>query len=376
MARYELIVTVQDSDIVNARTLEDAQADGKVQMDPLTRRTIDVFEEWLRDGKITKANEMQVLGMHLYRAIFSGRVEDLFQETLKRARNQQQRLRVQLSFKPKAGELASMPWEYLYSPDTDMEPGFWFATHLNLVLSRYMPLGSERDQAVPSVDNKVRILVVVSQPEDLGPVIADPVIDQIKKLQEKLPIELEIHRETTLDSLVDKIQEVQPNVVHFIGHGRFNREEGQGQIALLAFNNNADWCADSQFASVFSQVSPKPRLVFLHLCESATAKLDAFSSTFSGLAPKLIQAEVPTVVAMQYPITNLAAIAFTRAFYESLGKGSTIDDAVQEGRFRITTRIAGAMDTRVFGTPVLYMRSRNGELLPPNRLINAVAGGA
>jgi hypothetical protein len=78
---------------------------------------------------------------------------------------------------------------------------------------------------------------------------------------------------------------------------------------------------------------------------------------------------------MQYPISNLAAIAFSKAFYESLGKGEAIDDAVQKGRFRITTRVAGAMNSRVFGTPVLYMRSRDGILLPQNNPLSGAAGG-
>jgi hypothetical protein len=345
-------------------------------MDPLTRRTIAIFEGWLRNGKITHSSELQVLGMHLYRAIFNGAVEDLFKTIFRKAQGQQERLRVQLSFKPNAGELASLPWEYLFSPDTDTEPGFCFATALTLVLSRYMPSTTKRDETLLSSDDKLRILVVVSQPTDLGPVIFEPVIEQIEKLKEQLPIELTVHTDTTLDSLVDKIEEVKPNVVHFIGHGRFNRDEAQGQIALLAaVTNLAEWCADDQFASVFTQVRVRPRLVFLHLCESATVELSAFSATFAGLAPKLIQAGIPAVLAMQYPISNLAAIAFSKAFYESLGKRDPIDDAVQKGRFRITTRVAGALNSRVFGTPVLYMRSRDGVLLLQNSPLAGTAGG-
>ena len=376
MAKYELIVTVEDSHKVNARTPDDEEANADFAMDPLTRRTIAIFEGWLRNGKITHSSELQVLGMHLYRAIFNGAVEALFERVFRQACSQQERLRVQLSFRQDVGELASLPWEYLYYPDTDAEPGFCFATALTLVLSRYMPSTSKRDETLRSTDNKLRILVVVSQPTDLGPVIAEPVIEQIEKLKEQLPIELTVHTDTTLDSLVDKIEEVNPNVVHFIGHGRFNRDEAQGQIALLAaVTNVAEWCADDQFASVFTQVRARPRLVFLQLCESATVELSAFSATFAGLAPKLIQAKIPAVLAMQYPISNLAAIAFSKAFYESLGKGEAIDDSVQKGRFRITTRVAGAMNSRVFGTPVLYMRSRDGILLPQNNPLSGAAGG-
>src|SRR5205823_2530038 len=99
------------------------------------------------------------------------------------------------------------------------------------------------------------------------------------------------------------------------------------------------------------------------LCEGGAVDFDA---NYAGLAPQLVRAGIQAVVAMQYPISNNAAIIFSRAFYRAMAKGEPVDIAVQTGRYRITTSISKAYDSRVFGIPVLYMRSRDGVIQPPN----------
>jgi outer membrane protein assembly factor BamD (BamD/ComL family) len=60
---------------------------------------------------------------------------------------------------------------------------------------------------------------------------------------------------------------------------------------------------------------------------------------------------------MQYQITDKAAIEFCSAFYESLADGLPVDAAVTEAR------VAVSMDSVLeWGTPVLFMRSRDGRL--------------
>jgi CHAT domain len=57
------------------------------------------------------------------------------------------------------------------------------------------------------------------------------------------------------------------------------------------------------------------RLVFLNSCEGAKgSESDAFSST----AATLVRRGIPAVVAMQYEITDKAAIEFSRDFYEAV----------------------------------------------------------
>jgi CHAT domain-containing protein len=106
------------------------------------------------------------------------------------------------------------------------------------------------------------------------------------------------------------------------------------------------------------------RMVFLNSCEGARgSERDAFSST----AATLVRCGIPAVVAMQYEITDAAAIEFSRSFYEAVADGLPVDAAVAEARTAVS------MESMLeWGTPVLYMRSPDGrifDILPAqNRL--------
>ena len=80
---------------------------------------------------------------------------------------------------------------------------------------------------------------------------------------------------------------------------------------------------------------------------------------FSSTAATLIRRGVPAVVAMQYAISDRAAVEFARALYERLADGAPVDTAVGEARKAISLASSGTME---WGTPVLHMRSPDGRL--------------
>jgi CHAT domain-containing protein len=101
------------------------------------------------------------------------------------------------------------------------------------------------------------------------------------------------------------------------------------------------------------------RLVFLNSCEGARGSpRDAFSST----AATLVRSGIPAVVAMQYEITDRAAIEFSRSFYDAVADRLPIDAAVAEARTAV--KMGSALE---WGTPVLYLRSGDGLIfnIPP-----------
>jgi len=93
-------------------------------------------------------------------------------------------------------------------------------------------------------------------------------------------------------------------------------------------------------------------LIVLNACETATG-------TWAGLAPALVRAEIPAVVAMQWPIEDQAAIRFSRSFYRTLSMGRTIDECVAEGRLGAS---AAHSDPNDWAAPVLFLRSLSGQL--------------
>ncbi|MCS6872250.1 MAG: CHAT domain-containing protein [Anaerolineae bacterium] len=356
----ELIITVEnDSRSIQARRRADEKtARGTVrgfERNSLSRRTIRLFEAWMRANKFSNSQEVAVFGQHLYHLLFDADIERLFEESLSIAKANGERLRLQLSFEAGAAELANLPWEFLHYPRGD----YFLCSHVDLVLSRYFARHS-RQTLRP--DGTLRLLVAVSKPTDLGPVLEPRVIESIQRLSEAYPVQVEVLHKATVAAFTERMQTFQPHVLHFIGHGTFNPETGSGEVALLKPDETADWCSDSDFADWCSLSGALPRLVFLHLCEGGRAD---WRESFGGLAPRLVQKGVQAVVAMQYPITNMAAIDFSRIFYEALVRGEPLDYAVQLGRQAFTTMRQHSV--RTFGTPVLYLHSADGLIQPADR---------
>jgi hypothetical protein len=101
------------------------------------------------------------------------------------------------------------------------------------------------------------------------------------------------------------------------------------------------------------------RLLFLNACK--TAQVFA-SGPFSGVATALLQVGIPAVIAMQFPITDAAALAFSEGVYRRLALGDSIDEAVAEGRLAIRRRLPDSLE---WGTPVLFLRAPDGRLFLP-----------
>ena len=362
MSYIELQVLVEDERRVRVMVSPGgAEASGEFRLTPLFRDLIDVFDSWVREKKITHRDEMKALGALLYTALFDGDTEQLFRRTLEGIQKPD-RLRLQLVFNQAALNLASIPWEFLYRPDRETSLGFFLATHPRLVLSRYIPLEWNRESL--SIDDELRFMAVISKPKvepgELGPVLEYPVVEVIEELCQNHGFDLFKLENPTTEQFFENLEKVDPHILHFIGHGRYNPDQKRGEIALVkADRESAEWVTDTTFAEYFDNV--KPRLVLLHACEGA--QID-FSNKFAGLAPQLIHRRIPAVVAMQYEVTNETAIRFSKIFYKLLAQGEPVDGAVQEGRRQITILDPNAYNNRDFGTPVLYMRSRDGLIMP------------
>ena len=98
------------------------------------------------------------------------------------------------------------------------------------------------------------------------------------------------------------------------------------------------------------------RLAVLAGCN--TGRRDGIS-VWSGIAPALVKAETPGVVANQYKITDKCAVAFSHQFYQALAGGLPIERAVTAGRIAAYNADKTGRD---WGVPVLYLRAADGQL--------------
>ena len=129
----------------------------------------------------------------------------------------------------------------------------------------------------------------------------------------------------------------------------------EGAIALVGETGETDELTATQLGLLLSD-HPSLRLALLNACEGAKG---GKSDIFSGTAATLVRRGLPAVVAMQYEITDRAAIEFARTFYEAVADEMPLDAAVSEARKAVRLSISGTVE---WGTPVLYMRSPDGVL--------------
>jgi hypothetical protein len=327
----------------------------------LDAELIRVFERGLSDrGREWQLADIRAFGGLLHRSLFPSDAWRWVEQILD-ALPPGDRIRFQLAFTAEGlGHLAAIPWEYLRVPDREGREGFFLATDRRCLLTRYIP--SEQKRPRPAPAERVTVLALVSQPDDptLGEVIADPVLSSLADIADKLPFDLTVQRQPTRDTLTEAVAELDPDVIQFIGHGRYDDADEQGRIALVDQAGRADWVGEAALAQILGDVGDMPRLVFLHSCSGA--QID-YRASFAGIAPRLIRRGTQCVVAMQYAVTNRMAVAFSQGFYRGLADRLPLDEAVQAGRRSLSVHYEG--DPRLLGIPVVYLNSRDARLLAP-----------
>lgn len=362
MAVSEIEVTISpNGDVITRRDDGGYGPRGLHGVQGLDAELIRVFERWLSDrGREWQLADIRAFGSLLHRALFPSDAWRWVEQSID-ALVSGDRIRVQLAFPAEGlGHLAAIPWEYLRVPDRAGREGFFLATDKRCILTRYLPMELGRPKSAPA--ERVKVLVLVSQPEDptLGEVIAEPVLVGLADIASKLPFDVTVRHQPTRDTLGEAVVELDPDVIQFIGHGRYDELAEQGRIALVDESGRADWVGEAALAQLLGDEGDMPKLVFLHSCSGARTD---YRASFAGIAPRLIRRGTQCVVAMQYAVTNQTALAFSKGFYQGLVGGLPLDEAVQAGRRSLAVHYES--DPRLLGIPVVYLNSRDALLLPP-----------
>jgi hypothetical protein len=294
---------------------------------------------------------VQEFGRALFDALFSGEILARYIGSRRGADAQHKGLRLKLRIR--APELAALPWEFLYDP-----------SHADYVcLSRWTPLVRYPEAAQPirplPVTTPLRILGMVANPTDQDRLDTKREQQRVAKAVEHLKsrglLVLEWCPGQTWRDLRDIMLQGEWHIFHFIGHGAFDRNLDEGIIALADADGRTVPLRATHLARLLRD-HRSLRLVVVNACEGARgSSLDVFSST----AATLLQHGIPAVLAMQYEISDLAAIEFARGFYEAVAYGMPIDDAVAVARTAVSIEIDRTVE---WGTPVLYMRSPDGRI--------------
>lgn len=298
--------------------------------------------------------EMQTarqFGSKLFEAVFRGDVRANFVSSQHEAQGQGLGLRLKLRLD--APELINYPWEYLY----DGSLGRFLSLFEDTPIVRYIDM---RARTVPlSVKPPLSILLMISNPKDHRRLDVDReranVQAALGSLADAGTLTMTWLEEATLPALATSLLRGRFHIFHYIGHAGFD-EHSQDGFLVLEDQEGLGVLTSAERLAVLLGNHPTLRLVLLNACEGARTSCD---DPFAGAATSLVRTgEVPAVVAMQFPITDEAAITFARGFYSALSAGRPVDAAVTQARLAI---FAEGNDVE-WGKPVLYMRAPDGHI--------------
>lgn len=296
---------------------------------------------------------VQEFGERLFAATFGNDLDTALLRSLDAAARQGAGLRIRLRMDDSVPELAELPWEYLYVPSLKRFPAL--STQLSIV--RYVKL-NQPEQPL-TVMLPLHVLVIIAAPQDAVQLDVEQEWLRIQQataaLQEQGLLRLERLEKATMAALRKRLRATPIHILHFIGHGFFDPEQELGGLVFTDDNGRSQVVSADMLATRLHDHQTL-RLVLLNACEGARSAQDCF---FAGVAQKLVQQGAPAVIAMQFPISDAAAILLAQEFYQTLVLGYPVDAALDEARKAIYEQNTHRDE---WGAPVLFMRAPNGLL--------------
>lgn len=162
----------------------------------------------------------------------------------------------------------------------------------------------------------MKILLLTANPSNKNHLRLDKetreIQESLQRSQHKHQIELEIRQAVRSQDLQRALLDVKPTIVHFSGHG-----DDQYGLVLEDNQGQAHYLPDSAVEKLFKLFAKyNLQCVVLNAC-------------YSEHQAKAIARHIPYVIGMNSAIQDVAAIEFSRAFYDAIGAGETIDNAYE-----------------------------------------------
>jgi hypothetical protein len=297
---------------------------------------------------VGKANDAVELGKKMKSLLFPGEVWNLFFASRSTMKQAGKGLRIRLRIDPP--ELSTLPWEYCYDDSFR-----FFALQRETPMVRYVAQNFAADNL--SAPNPMKVLLAIAAPKNQAALNVD---EEVKRVEENLAwlgdrVQLKVEKHITAEKLHGALG-WRPHIFHFIGHGVI--EGGKGALAFENIFGQTQLVDADQLMTLMGDTGVK--VVILNACK--TAAHDA-RDAIMGVAPALVRAEIPAVIAMQFNVPDKTALGFTRDLYRFLAMGRPLDSAVTE--MRIGAYI-GSSDKYFWGIPAIFMRAPDGVIWQPD----------
>ncbi len=303
-------------------------------------------------------NKPEAYGRKLSEFLFADKqVRDGFVQAKASAKVENMALRLRLEIDPLAANLHSLRWETLRDPQ-DSSP---ISTNENILFSRYLT-GLDWMPVRPRSEREgMPALVVIANPTDLGaygmaPIDVDEEIQRIKKsLMKTQPDTLPGNRGSfaSLDNMMSCLRSGDYELLYLVCHGR-----QVGEVPYLFLQDEHGEVVRVSGADLVERLRElprRPRLAILASCQSAGKgrASDQTAQVLTALGPRLSEAGIPAVIAIQGNLSMKTAERFFPEFFHQLDEDGQIDRAITVARGKVRDRFD-------FWMPALFMRLKSG----------------
>jgi hypothetical protein len=288
------------------------------------------------------------IGQTLFATLFQGQSKDVLirsQGVLKDG----QGLRLVLNIAATEQEVGALPWEFLYDPDQGP------LVMLDTPIVRYL----QQPVLIPRLktDLPLKLLLTGAAPSGQPPINVERELKEIQAALAELIQQGRVQITSEPHLTRSKLQQLLRqgfHVWHFAGHGGFKSDGKTGVLAFEDSSGDLEWASALELGILLNRSSV--RLIVLDACQSGALQ----TAPFRSMAPALIRAQIPAVIAMQFKVPDEAARVFAGEFYRTLAEGFPIDACVTEGRKAVMGAVGlGRPD---WGIPIVYTRAADGKL--------------
>jgi hypothetical protein len=315
-------------------------------------------------------------GLTLGRALFDHpAARQVFDQATARALGAGAPLRVRLCTDQRSLKLHRLRWELLRVPDrTDPDNpdrANWLAINNSVLFSRHLFSGDMRPVRLRP-QSALTALVAIADPTDvarysagnrpLSPIAvqdelatAEQGLQQLQK-ERLVPEAVPRGKRVTLERLLAALGR-EPDVLYLVCHGAI--VDGEPRLLLENDDGTGHVVSGLDLVRAFAPLQNLPRLVVLISCKSGgdgnATGAPTDRAVLSAIGPRLAEAGVPAVLAMQGDLRMQTARAFLPPFFAALQRTGQIDEAVTHGR-------AAVQDAPDAWVPVLYTRLVEGRV--------------
>ena len=286
------------------------------------------------------------LGTRLYEALFDREIQRVWQSSLASV-GAGGGLRLRLDIR--SPELAGVPWEILHDDFTYL--ALTVTTPIVRCLSHHRPARVFDTRALPNV------LVVTASPSNAPrlPHLETEVSSIVRSLSRFVERgrlgSCEVLNHATRDTLQRGLSRANYDIVHFIGHGVFDGQNGH--LELEDDNGRSDRVEAITLGQLLTDTSV--RLLFLNSCETAVPSATERSR---ATAEASLVVGIPAVVAMSSVVMDSVAARFAQVFYETLVEERSLEYCMTEARKAITHHACA-----YWAIPVLFTNAL--DIAPP-----------